>query len=74
MRHTLPKPQTDRQGRGDGTMHHLLAGADVASIVVVLGVLEQQAADLGPTSRIAAVWQDWAGLLSPTADEAIGRL
>lgn len=73
MRHTLPKPQKDRQGRGEGTMH-LLPGADVASIVVVLGVLEQQAADLGPTSRIAAVWQDWAGLLSPTADEAIGQL
>jgi len=49
---------------------YLLPVEDTASIETVLKTLEAQAKDLGPTSRVAGVWRDWADLLRPTCIEA----
>ena len=43
---------------------------DAASITNVLGMLEDEAARLSNTSKVAGVWSDWAELLRPTAVEA----
>jgi hypothetical protein len=47
-----------------------LTSEDTASIVLVLGVLEQEVLNLGPASMVAGVWTDWADALRPTMVEA----
>jgi len=49
-----------------------LSSEDMASVAAVLAVLDQQARNLEPVSRVADVWRDWADLLRPTAAEASG--
>jgi hypothetical protein len=45
---------------------------DVASMAVVLSMLENEAAKVGADSNMRAVWSNWLEHLRPTADELRG--
>lgn len=46
-----------------------LTSEEVVSGALVVACLEREAARLPRSSTLAAVWRDWAGLLTPTLAE-----
>lgn len=57
----------DAEGKGS-TM--FFSAEDEASVRRIAAVLEDEAAGLPSSSRIADVWRDWSALLTPVVDEA----
>lgn len=43
-----------------------LSSEDIASVVAIVGCLEDQAGKLGSKSKIAYLWRDWSDLLKPS--------